>query len=281
MKMLLVALTFLVSSFASGQSMLLLNSGKVLTIDDQGVLYDLGNFILPYKVKEMGGRFLIDDNRKLRTIDHNGLLYSKESEDKAPVNIEYFGDNYFISKFGRLFTVDEQGFFYSGEREREFRNIKIQGGRFFIAEKKVDSHKSLALFVVNNLGALIEVKVPGLNLSQVNYTGGQYFTTSRGEIYTVSNDGFVYLKKGMGKFFGQKLKRGGNYFIANDGLYTVSDSGILMNIASPAEAVMVTHVGTNFFMTRDGRFFTISSSGNLRNIPVDFKKSDISLFSHL
>lgn len=281
MKTLLVALTLLISSNTFAQSMVLLNSGKVLTIDEQGMLYDLGNFVLPYQVKEMGGRFLIDDKRKLKTIDRNGLMYTKENEDKAPVNIEYFGDNYFISKFGRLYTIDEQGFYYSGEREREFRNIKITGGRFFIAEKRVESEKSLALFVINNLGALIEVKVPGLNLSQVNYTGGQYFTTSRGELYTVSNDGFVYFKKDMGKFYGQRLKRGGNYFIATDGLYTISDSGLLMNISSPAEAVMIAHVGTNFFMTRDGRFFTISSSGNLRNIPVDFKKSDISLFSHL
>jgi len=282
MKILLMALALLASSYTYSQSMLVLKTGKVLTIDEQGMLFDLGNFILPYQVKQMGGRYLIDDNRKLRTVDRNGLMYSKESEDKAPVNIEYFGENYFISKFGRLYTMDDQGFLYAGEeKEREFRNIKIHGGSFFIAEKKVESKKSLALFVVTNLGSVIEVKVPGLNLSQVSFTGGQYFTTSRGELYTVSNDGFVYSKQSMGKFYGQRLKRGGNYFIALDGLYSVSQSGLLMNVASSADLGMISHLGVNFFMTRDGRFFTISSTGNIRKSFITFKNSDISLFSHL
>lgn len=281
MRTLLVLLAVLISSQTFAQSMIVLKTGKVLTIDEQGMLYDLGNFILPYQVNEMGGRYLIDDNRKLKTVDRNGLMYSKESEDKAPSKIEYFGENYFISKFGRLYTIDEQGFLYEGEKEKEFRNIKIHGGSFFIAEKKVEKKSFLALFVVTNLGTLVEVNVPGLNLSQVVYTGGQYFTTSRGELYTVSNDGFVYSKKSMGKFYGQRLKHGGNYFVAHDGLYSVSQNGLLMNVASKSDLGEISQLGVNFFMTRDGRLFTVSSTGTLRNAFVDFKNSDISLFSHL
>lgn len=280
MKSLLLAFTLLTSSLAFSQSMLVMKTGKVLTIDDQGMLYDLGNFMLPYKIKQMAGRFLIDDDRKLHTVDHNGLMYSKE-EDKAPVNIEYGGENFFISKFGKMFTVDEQGFLFAAEKEREFRNVKVQGGNFVIAEKRVEMKKVLALFVVTNLGKIIEVTVPGLNLEQVNYAGGQYFTTTKGELYTISSDGFVYSKLSMGKFNGWELKKGGNYFIAHNSVYSVAQNGMLMSVATATDLGAIKHFGTNFFLTQDGRLFTISASGAIRNAPLDYKLSDISQFSHL
>jgi hypothetical protein len=54
-----------------------------------------------------------------------------------------------------------------------------------------------------------------------------------------------------------------------------------MNVASKSNLGEISHLGVNFFMTRDGRLFTVSSTGTLRNAFVDFKNSDISLFSHL
>jgi hypothetical protein len=281
MKQLLLALTMLTSSLAFGQSMLVMKTGKVLTIDEQGTVYDLGNFLLPYQIKQMGGRYLIDENRKLRTVDRNGLMYSKEEEDKVPVNIEYYGENYFISKFGKMFTFDEQGFLFEAEKEREFRNVKVQGGNFVIAEKRVEMKKVLALFVVTNLGKILEVTVPGLNLEQINYAGGQYFTTTRGELYTVTADGFVYSKLSMGKFNGWELKKGGNYFVAQNSVYSVSQNGLLMSVASATDIGPIKHYGTNFFLTQNGRLFTISSTGAIRNVPLDYKLSDISQFSHL
>ena len=281
MKQLLLALTLFTSSVAFGQSMLVLKTGKVLTIDEQGTVYDLGNFLLPYQIKQMGGRYLIDEKRKLRTVDRNGLMYSKEEEDKVPVNIEYYGENYFISKFGKMFTFDEQGFLFEAEKEREFRNVKVKGGTFVVAEKRVEMKKVLALFVVTNLGKILEVSVPGLNLEQINYAGGQYFTTTRGELYTVTSDGFVYSKLSMGKFNGWELKKGGNYFVAHNSVYSVSQNGLLMSVASAADIGPIKHFGTNFFLTQNGRLFTISSTGAIRNVPLDYKLSDISQFSHL
>ncbi|MBA2404955.1 MAG: hypothetical protein H0V66_09310 [Bdellovibrionales bacterium] len=281
MKRLLLALTILTSSVAFGQSMIVMKTGKVLTIDEQGMLYDLSNFLLPYQIKQMGGRYLIDEDRKLRTIDRNGLMYSKEKEDKVPVNIEYYGENYFISKFGKMFTFDEQGFLFEAEKEREFRNVVHKGGNFVIAEKRVEMKKVLALYVVTNLGKIVEVTVPGLNLEYVNYVGGQYFTTTKGVIYTVSGDGFVFSKADMGKFNGWQLKKGGNYFIVQDSVYSVAQNGILMSVASATDIGAIKHFGTNFFITQSGRLFTISASGAIRNIPLDYKLSDISQFSHL
>ena len=282
MKRILLALTLLSSSLAFGQSMLVLKNGKVLTFDDQGMVYDLGNFLLPYQIKKMGGRYVIDEDRKLRTVDNKGLMYSKEEEDKVPVNIDYFGENYFISKFGRMFTVDDLGYFYKGEeKEREFRNVRKAGGNFIIADKKVDGKEVPAIFVITAQGSVVEVNVPGLKLLQVNYTGGNYFTTNSGDLYTVSSDGFIYSKKDLGNFLGYSLKRGGNYFVRGHQLFTVAQNGILTNVASSSEFSTIRYFGTNFFITRDGKLYTVSASGALRNVPFNEPLSNISHFSQI
>lgn len=281
MKRLFLAFALLTSSLTYAQSMLVFKNGKVLTIDEQGMVYDLGNFLLPYQIKNMGGRYLVDENRKLRTIDRNGLMFAKTEEDKVPVNIEYFGENFFISKFGKMFTVDEQGFIFESEKEREFRNVKHRGGNFIIAEKKVESTKFLAIFVITGLGKILEVDVPDVNLNQVNYVGGQYFTTSRGELFTVSTDGFIYSKKDLGRFNGWELKKGGNYFVVRNSLYTVAANGLLVSAASSSDFGAIKHFGTNFFVTASGQLFTISSTGAVRSVHVEQNLSDISQFSHL
>lgn len=281
MKYLLLAFSLLSTKVALSQSIIVLNTGKVLTLDEQGMVYDLGNFLLPYKIKHMGGRYLIDEDRRLRTVDRNGLFYNKEKEDKAPMKIEHFGENYFISKFGKMYTIDEAGFLFEAEKEREFRNVKLKGGTFVIAEKKVEQDKTLALYVVTNLGRIVEVSNLPLDLNQVNYVGGQYFTTSRGELFSVSAEGYVYSKKDLGKFNGYEMKKGGNYFIVRDALYTVAQSGIVSSAGVNREFTQVRHFGTNFFITNSGALYTVSTTGAVRQIPLEYRLSDISVFSHL
>lgn len=282
MKRLFLALTLLTSSVSFAQSMMVLKTGKVLTFDDQGMIYDLGNFLLPYQIKEFHGRYVVDDNRKLRTVDRNGFMYSKDDEDKVPVNIEVFGENYFISKFGRIFTIDEQGFvFRAEEKESEFRNVEDKGGIFFTAEKKVDGKKFPAFYAVTNLGRVVEVTIPNVDITRINFTGGNYFTTTSGELFTVSADGYVYSKKDLGRFNGWELKRGGNYFLHQGSVYTVAHSGVLMNVAQASDIGPIKLFGTNFFVTLDGRLFTVSSNGTLKNLPFSEKLTNISHFSQL
>lgn len=281
MKYLLLAFSLLSTQVAFSQSIIVLNTGKVLTLDEQGMVYDLGNFLLPYKIKHMGGRYLVDEDRKLRTVDRNGLMYNKEKEDKVPMKIEHFGENFFISKLGKMYTVDEAGFLFEAEKEREFRNVKLKGGTFVIAEKKVEQDKKLTLFVITNLSKIVEVSNLPVDLNQVNYVGGQYFTTSRGELFSVSADGYVYSKKDLGKFNGYEMKKGGNYFIVRDTLYTVAQSGIVSSAGVNREFTQVRHFGTNFFITSTGALYTVSATGTVRQIPLEYRLSDISVFSQL
>lgn len=282
MKRWLVALTLLSTSIVHAQSMIVLKTGKVLTIDDRGLVFDLGNFILPYQIKELRGRYMVDEDRKLRTVDRAGFLYSKEKEDKVPVNIETFGENYFISKFGRIFTIDDQGFvFRAEEKEREFKKLDAVGGTFFVGEKKVDGDKFPAFYVITNLGRILEVTIPNLDLTRITHTGGNYFTTSAGELFSVSADGFVYSKKDLGRFNGWELKRGGNYFLARGKVFTVAQSGIVTEVAQASEIGGIKLYGTNFFITLSGKLYTISASGELKNAPFNEKLTSISHFSHL
>lgn len=277
MKSFLLLLSLVFASQAFGQSLISLKNGKVLTIDDQGMLQDLGNFFLPYEIKTFGGRYLVDDKRKVHTIDSNGFMYSKKDEDKVSQNLEVLGDNYFISKWGKLFTLDEKGIFFENEKEKVFRKVKHKGGIFFISETK----KIAAFYVVTNLGAFLDVKVPGLDLASVNAVGGQYFTTVQGVLYTVSNDGFVYKKKELGAFKAAQLIKGGNYFFYQKALYTVSQSGLVMSAGMAQDFGKVSVLGSNFFITTDHKLFTVSASGTVRNVEFDYKTSDISNFSHL
>lgn len=281
MKNLLLALSLLTTQVAFSQSMIVMNNGKVITLDEEGMTYDLGNFLLPSSIKHIGGRYLIDNDRKLRLVDRNGLFYDKTKEDKAPVKIEHFGENYFISKLGKMYTVDDAGFLFEADKEKEFRNIKHKGGNFVIAEKKVEKEKQLVLFAINNRGGIVEVTNIPVNLNLVNYVGGQFFTTTQGELFTVSEDGFVYSKKDMGKFNGWELRKGGNYFMVRDALYTVAQNGILSSAGVSSDFTNVRHYGTNFFITNTGALYTVTASGVVRQMPLNYKLSDISVFSRL
>lgn len=269
------------STLAFGQSMLVMKTGKVLTIDRQGMVFDLGNFFLPYEIKKMGGRFFIDNKRKLTTVDRNGFMYSKEDERKAPINIEHMGDNYIISKWGKIYTIDEQGYYFVLDKEKEFRKVDIKGGIFFTAEKKIEGEKSKTIYTVDHSGVVTEVKYSGLNPDFINFAGGQYFTTTRGELFTVSVDGSIYSKKSMGHFNGWEFKRGGNYFIYRGEIYTIAENGILSNMGAIANYGLITKMGTNFFTTINGKLFTISGSGSIQEADLGVPVSNISHFSHL
>lgn len=267
------ALVFSAQVFS--QSMIVLNNGKILSITDQGTLNDYGNFITPYTISSFGGRFLIEKDRKVKTVDASGVVYDKD--EKAPRKISHLGDNYFISQLGKIFTIDEKGYLFKNKREKAFRKVLHKGANFVVSSTK----KKQTLYTINQLGTVLETNVPDLDLAQIDVVGGQYFTTTDGTLYTVSNEGFVYSKKDIGNFKGLRSTKGSNYFFFNDSLYTISQSGLLTTAGTMRDFGTIKILGTNFFMNFEGSVFTINSSGMVNSTKVDFKFSDISQFSHL
>jgi hypothetical protein len=282
MKTLIFALCVLSSSLSFAQSFLHQKNGQILTINKNGELLELGNFLIPYSIDETGGRYFTDKERKVQTIDANGYLYSKADQDKVPAKIEIHGGNYFISKRGTLYTVSSEGYFFENKKEREFRNVTVTGGNFFVSERKKEGKKSKVLFTVNKAGTLSELKVPNFDVGSIHTSvGGQFFTTTRGELFSVSVDGFVFSKKELGLFRGWEFKSGGNFFFYQKYLYTVTDAGVVLK-QNLADSYGKTYtIGSNFFVTQDKKLFTVSADGQVKQVASDFEISDISHFSRL
>lgn len=273
---LIACLVLFASVNTYAQSLIVLRNGKVITLDSSGAIQDLGNFMLPYKIKHIGGRFLINDKRKVFTVDERGYFYSKEQEDKVVQNIEHVGENYFISKRGTIFSVDRAGTLYEIKRDKEYKNLVHSCGTFFVSEyRNSEFKKEKALFVVTELGTVVRAAIDASVIDRINYCGGRYFTTVGGTLYTVSTDGYVYAKED--RFQGYELKRGSNYFITRDGIFTVANSGILQSAGNTPGNI--THFGANFMITQEGKLYTVSESGALRVSELGFLIPEISHFS--
>jgi hypothetical protein len=258
MKKLLAMGSLLLSLSSYSQSYIILGNGVTLTTDQSGFVYDFGNFILPYKVSLTGGQFLAEEGQ-LISIDSSGILYRKD--EKAPSKLRGKGNNYFISEKGSLYTIDQSGFIYRYEKESSFKKNVGFGGNFFTV-KSEDKKDLIDLYTVNSKGNYFKMNVPELDNSSIKTMGGMFFQTSKGAIYTVSQDGQVFSKESFKT--GMIKKSGGNYFIdSSDIIYTVSAEGFLYTPALPSYLKIdsVTKLGQNYFLYQEGRLYTVDSQG--------------------
>lgn len=260
MKKLILTSSLLFSFSAFSQSYLILNNGVTLTTDKSGFAYDFGNFILPYKVTLNGGQFFVEEE-KLSTIDENGFLYNKTQKIKKTRGK---GLNYVINDDGSIITIDNKGFFYKFDKEASvLKKAALFGGNYFTVNtgnKKVP----LDLYTVNSSGNYFNLEVPGLNPADISVTGGTYFQTKTGTVYTVNKDGFVFNKSDVSA--GVVKKAGGNFFVdSNNKIYTVSEDGFLMLPILPTNLVVtnIAKLGANYMLDLEGRLFIVDKTGAL------------------
>ena len=240
------------------QSYMILGNGVTLTTDKAAFVYDFSNFILPYKVTLSGGQFLAEEG-KLISIDDKGFLYRKD--EKAPSKLKGKGNNYLISDGGTLYTFDTAGFFYKYDKEAATKKAVSFGGNFFIS-KSEDKKELLDLYTLNSKGNYFKTVIPGLNPAEITTLGGTFFQTSKGVVYTVTKDGFVFSKAEMKIAAIKKL--GGNYFIdANNAIYTVSEEGFLYMPTLPANLKVesIAKLGQNYVIDQAGKLFVVDSLG--------------------
>ncbi len=258
MKMLLI-LGFVLSSLSSfGQSYLVLNNGVTLTIDLNGYLYDFSHFYLPYKIKHNGGQFFVEEE-KLITIDSKGLVYEKDLEVSG---INGKGMNYFINSDEELITIDKDGFYFKYDEDTSvFKKAVSFGGNFFLV-KPEKRKPQIDIYTINEKGNYFKMTLDGLNPSDINLTGGNFFQTKDGKTYTVSKAGFIFSKPDMK--VSAISKTGGNFFIdANGLLYTVSDEGLLIIPSLPKNLVIseIQKVGSHYMLDKNGNLFTVDKNG--------------------
>jgi hypothetical protein len=243
MKFLFLLLTISLPVFA--QSHMILANGIVLTLDRAGFIYDLGNFMIPYKVSATGGQFIIEDDR-LATVDENAYLFRK---DFKVGQLFGKGINYFITKDYDLVTIDHKGFHYEW-KERGLKKLTYTGGNFFVVED--------TLYTVNEKGNYFKMQVDGLVPKDIAHAGGNYFVSKKNVIYTVSREGFVFKKDN--RVSGLK-KKGGNFFVDEKNVfYTIAESGFLLSQEFKGS---IKQVGANYFLTNEGQIFTIDQTGTI------------------
>jgi hypothetical protein len=240
------------------QSYMILGNGVTLTTDKAAYIYDFGHFILPYKVTLTGGQFLAEEG-KLISIDDAGFLYRKD--EKAPTKLKGKGNNYIVADNGTLYTFDATGFFYKFDKDAATKKAVGFGGNFFTV--KPEEKKTIVdLYTLNSKGNYFKTVVEGLNPSEISTFGGTFFQTTKGIVYTISKDGFVFSKADTKVAAIKKI--GGNFFIdANNAIYTVSAEGFLMLPALPMnlKIATITKLGQNYFLDQEGKLFVVDSAG--------------------
>jgi hypothetical protein len=260
MKRFLAMSSLMLSLSAYSQSYLIMGNGVVLTTDNAGFAYDLGNFILPYKITLNGGQYFAEEGR-LVTVDERGFLYRKE--EKAPNKIKGKGSNYFLTENGKLTTIDSAGFFYEYDKESAFKKAVGFGGNFFTV-KPEEKKLTVDLFTINRKGNYFKMNVPNLDAGTIVVMGGNYFQTSSGTIFTVTKEGLVFPKPEVK--VGAVKKKGGNFFVdSNNSIFTISEDGFLLMPTVPAslQVASITKLGQNYFLDQEGRLFVIDSMGGI------------------
>ncbi|MGE3608768.1 MAG: hypothetical protein AB7I27_04195 [Bacteriovoracaceae bacterium] len=240
---------FSISAFS--QSYLILNNGVTLTLDRNGMVYDLNNFILPFDVSFKGAQYL-GEKSKLVTVDEKGILYKKDEEISK---VKGTGANYLFDKSFNLITIDSKGYYYNFEKNDDFKKTTAFGGKFFVANNQ--------LYTITATGNYILKAIPGLNPASITTLGGNYFLTKEKVLYTISKDGYVYAKDLK---VNSIAKLGGNFFVTDANLlYSISEDGLLILPSLPANFKLsnLSKLGSNFMLDNEGRIFVVDSKGNI------------------
>lgn len=260
MKKILASVLVTLSFSVFSQSYLILDNGIVVTTDKAGFTYDLGHYSFPQKITLKGGKYFVEDNSILATVDENGLLFRKY--EVMPEKIVGKGINFFLSETGELFTIDRKGVLTIAEHP-ELKSAMVFGGTFFFVP--VDEEKKMAdMYVVNQDGQQIKGLPGPVTMADIVAVGGTYFMNNHGVVYTVSADGVVTARAEVR--VGIIMKKGGNYFVDSSGtLFTVAEDGSLKVPAIPISlrTGTVTKLGSHYFLDVTGKLFVVDNHGDV------------------
>jgi len=252
----LLCLLSLAALPAFSQSYIVLNNGITLTLDRDAFVYDLSQFNQPYKITNKGASYFFEDNI-LHTFNKKGFIFTTDFKED---DILEKGGNFFFIDNDEIVVIDENGSFFKYE-DKVFKE-KIQIGGNFLTVMK-DKKKNLAdLYVINNKGRYVLNNIPELNPIEISVVGGRYFQTQSGDLFSVSESGFVFKKANLKNL--KITKKGYNYFMTSDNvIYTVSSDGVVIAPLLPMEfkADQIKKIGANYLIDAQHRIFGVDSKG--------------------
>lgn len=275
MKKLFLAALATLSLNAFAESFVVMDNGIVVTTDASGFAYDFGHYAFPQKITLKGGRFFVEENKVIATVDENGLLFRKY--EVIPTAILGKGINYFLSESGSLFTIDEKGVLTIAEHP-ELKDAMNFGGNYFLLPTDAEK-KTAELYTVHRDGTHAKAVREPLKLGEIVAFGGTYFMNNRGIVTTISADGVVAPQPLMR--VGVLVKRGGNYFVdSSNTIFTVAHDGTLKVPGIPVslKTQNIVKLGSDYFLDLQGRFYTVDRDGNVweREVKdIDFKHARV------
>lgn len=173
-------------------------------------------------------------------------------------SLNAFSQSYLILSNGVTLTTDKSGFIYDFGHFNVPYKVKINGGNFLVASKKLST--------IDKNGLLFEKDV---EVEEIRGKGLNYFIRDDNRLFTIDENGFVYEYEEDIKVFKKALGFGGNYFTVkpenkkmNVDLYTVNNTGNYFKLKvdglNPAD--IASH-GGSYFQTKDGVIYTVSKEG--------------------
>lgn len=275
MKLLFFAIAFISSFSAFAQSFILQDSGKLMTIDKQGFIYDLGHNVVPDEVRMMGKNWFIN-KEGLNTVAADGLLY-KKSDFVLPRSVKAHGGEWMIGNKSELVVVASSGMVFT-YTEPAVNKAKIlsAGSNWLVVRSKDKTVRIITIDAVNGryFIASSDYMQKGplkLNIFNVRISGGNWFTDSNGTLYVVRADGGIMSKKELGIFLGVNSK-GGNFFVdVRGGVQVILENGFVAYPYLPMVFGNMIKSGSNYAWNTNGDFFIFSEKGPSTNNAVDGK----------
>lgn len=268
MKQFLLALSLLSSTAALAQSYILQDTGRLLTIDRLGNLYDLSQSVQTDRVKNRGKNW-IKTKDEMITITETGLVQHKG--DLQLPKIKEQGGSWMIGDNNTLMIVGRDGTVYTTTAPVLDKAKVVTKGDNFVILRNRDRSSSILTFDLTNgnfyvgPNAVMRDQNPGLNLDYIKDNGGNWFTDVNGRLYVVTANGSVMNKRELGAFFGLSGK-GGNFFHdSRGGIDVVLDNGLVVLPYLPLDFGGIVKSGPNYGWNTQGDFFTFAESVEPQN----------------
>lgn len=263
MKSFFIAAALLTTLSVKAQSYLVQESGKLLTIDKQGFVYDLQQNVVPKDIKRQGKTWFID-KEGMTVISANGLV-NKKVGLVLPKSIKESGGSWLIGDKAELVIVKSDGIVLSyTEASLTKAKILFTGNNWFVMRAQDKSIKIVTLDLNDGryyVGEQANMQSRfRLNLENIRFNGNNWFTDSNGTLYVVRTDGGVMSKKEMGVFLGLN-SHGGNFFIdVRGGVNVVLDNGFIILPYLPLTFGNLIKTGATIAWNTQGDSFTFAEA---------------------
>lgn len=182
-------------------------------------------------------------------------------------------NSYMIFDNGKIGSLRDRG---------ENLNIFTPDGMFML---EYDYGITKSNYFTNSFGRIFTLDANGyiyekqnyLMNSSIEYFGGMFFVTKKGQLHVVKSDGMIiYYNYIEGDDSRDPVLVGGNYLMSKYGkLYVITSDGYFTKIEKEEAKFMaytIKHKGFNFFINRDGEVYTTGEEKQLGENETEYLK---------